>query len=135
VQQAFDDSGQRFGAEKIRIVLAENGIHVSKKRISSIRQELNLQSVRSGAKKEYKKRQAYKKQNLVNRDFYAERPNQIWVSDITYFKGDNYRIYLCAIIDIFSRRMVGYKTSQNCSTNLVATTFKKVFESRGTPSN
>lgn len=135
VQQAFDDSGQRFGAEKIRIVLAESGIHISKKRISSIMQELNLQSVRSDAKKEYMKREAYKKQNLLNRDFYAERPNQIWVSDITYFKGDNYRIYLCAIIDLFSRRVVGYKISQNCSTNLVTATFKKAFNSRGTPSN
>ena len=46
VKQAFDDSSQRYGAEKIRIVLANTGIHTSKKRISAIMRELNLESVR-----------------------------------------------------------------------------------------
>ena len=57
VRQAFDDSSQRYGAEKIRTVLANAGIHTSKKRISAIMKELNLESVRQNAKKEYKKRQ------------------------------------------------------------------------------
>ena len=49
VQQIFDESQQRFGAEKIRIILAENGIHVGKKRIRGILQELGLESVRENA--------------------------------------------------------------------------------------
>ena len=51
VKQVFDDSEQRFGAEKIRIVLAESGIRVGKKRISAIMQELGLCSVRIRCKK------------------------------------------------------------------------------------
>ena len=51
VQQIFDDSSQRFGAEKIRIILAESGIRVSKRRIAAIMQELDLHSVRPDAKK------------------------------------------------------------------------------------
>lgn len=57
VQQVFDDSAQRFGAEKIRIALAESGIRVSTKRIAAIMQELDLHSIRPDAKKQFKKRQ------------------------------------------------------------------------------
>ena len=57
VQQIFDDNQQRFGAQKIRTVLAQNGVRVSVKRVSAIMQELNLRSIRSDSKKQYKKRQ------------------------------------------------------------------------------
>ena len=77
VQQTFDDSQQRFGAEKIRTVLAQAGIHVSAKRISAIMQELDLQIIRTSAKKQYKKCQQYQKQNLLAREFVADHPNQI----------------------------------------------------------
>ncbi|MDY5337950.1 MAG: IS3 family transposase [Intestinimonas sp.] len=52
VQQIFDDSSQRYGAGKIRIILAENGIHTSRKRISTIMQELDLRSVRTDSVQE-----------------------------------------------------------------------------------
>ena len=134
VQQAFDDSSQRFGAEKIRITLAESGIRVSTKRIAAIMQELDLHSIRPDAKKQYKKRQQYKKQNLLERQFTADCPNQIWVSDITYFKINDYWVYFCVILDLFSRKVVGYRVSRNASTNLVTSTFRTAFRERGDPS-
>lgn len=133
VQQVFDDSQQRFGAEKIRNVLVQSGIRVSTKRISAIMQELNLQSIRPDAKKQYKKRQQYAKRNLLEREFTAERPNQIWVSDITCFKVNNYWVYLCIILDLFSRKIVGYRVSRNASTNLVTTTFRNAYQERSKP--
>lgn len=63
VQQIFDNSQQRFGAEKILIILAENGIYVGKKRIRGIIQELGLKSIRENAKKDYKKRQECQRKN------------------------------------------------------------------------
>lgn len=57
VQQVFDDSKQRFGAEKIRMTLRECGVHVGKKRIREIMQELGLTSVRENAKSSYRNRQ------------------------------------------------------------------------------
>ena len=85
---------------------------VSTKRISAIMQELDLRSIRSDAKKQYKKRQQYAKRNLLEREFTAERPNQIWVS-----------------------RIVGYRVSRNASTNLVTTTFRNAYQERGKPKN
>ena len=135
VQQVFDDSSQRFGAEKIRVTLAGSGVRVSTKRIAAIMQELGLQSIRPDAKKQYKKQQQYKKQNLLERQFTADHPNQIWVSDITYFKVNDYWMYLCIILDLFSRRIVGYRVSRNASTNLVTSTFRTAFRERGNPSS
>lgn len=81
----------------------------------------------------YKKRQAYHRQNLLQQDFSAKRKNEIWVSDITYFKIKNYAIYLCVIIDLFSRRVVSYRVSRKCSTQLVTTTFRAAFRERNSP--
>lgn len=133
VKQIFDDSKQRYGAEKIRVTLAENGIHVGKERIRKIMNELGLVSIRENAKSNYKKRQQCQKRNLLNQEFKAKRQNEIWVSDITYFKVKDYAVYLCVIIDLFSRRVVGYRTSRKSSTHLVTATFRQAFEDRGHP--
>lgn len=133
VKQIFDDSEQRFGAEKIRVILAESGIRVGKKRISAIMQELGLCSVRTDAKKQFKRKQQYAKQNLLKREFSAEHPNQIWVSDITYFKVKSYWVYLCIILDLYSRKVIGWRVSKHMSTHLVTTTFKTTFQERGRP--
>lgn len=135
VQQVFDDSQQRYSAEKIRVVLVENGTHVSAKRVAAIMQELNLKSIRVDAKKQYKKHQRIRKKNLLQRNFTAEHPNQTWVSDFTYFRVNQYWVYLCVIIDLYSRKVVGYRVSRNASTHLITATFKSAFQMRGKPKN
>ena len=111
VKQVFDDNDQRFGASKIRMILAESGIRVSAKLVSAIMQELDLHSVRTDAKKLYKAKQQRQKQNLLERVFTASRPNQIRVSDLTYFKVKSYWVYLCVILDLYSRKVMGYKVT------------------------
>lgn len=136
VKQVFDDSEQRFGAEKIRRVLAEYGIKVGYTRVHTLMTEMGLESIRTDAKHEYKKQQARQRRNLLKRNFTAQNPNEIWVSDITYFKlqsGD--KIFLCVIIDLFSRKVVGYKVSQTASTQLVTCAFRRAFSDRGCPRN
>ena len=69
------------------------------------------------------------------KQFNADHPNQIWVSDITYFRIKDSWMYLCAIIDLFSRRVVGYRISRTASTRLVTTTFRDAYAERGNPKN
>lgn len=133
VKQVFDDSEQRYGAEKIRTVLAQSGIKVSKKRVTAIMGELGLYSVRVDSKKLFKKRQQRAKENLLKREFSADHPNQIWVSDITQFKIKDYWVYLCIILDVYSRRVVSYRVSRNSSTHLVMATFRVAYQERGKP--
>ena len=94
--------------------------------------ELGLRSIRGDAKRNYQKRQEYKK-NHLQQDFTASRINQTWVSDITYFKVNDYGIYFCVILDLFSRKIVGHRVSRKSSTHLVTATFKDAFSSRGRP--
>lgn len=133
MKQAFDDSEQRYGAEKIRRVLAASGICISKRRVAAIMRELGLHSVRVDAKKLHKRRQQLKKENLLKREFSASHPNQVWVSDITYFKVKSYWVYFCEIIDVHSRKIVGWRVPKNASTHLVTKTFKAACLERGRP--
>ena len=135
IQQIFDDSGQRFGSEKIRAVLNNNGIRVSNKRILEIMHELDLHSIRINAKSGYRKRQAYQKRNLVKQQFKVDTPNKIWVGDFTFFRFNGLALYVCVILDLFSRKVVGYNISKKSSTYLVTSTFRKAYSERGKPSN
>lgn len=126
IQDVFNEYRQVLGAEKIRTILVERGHQISKSYVADLMQEMGLTSVRTTAKKDYLKRQASgPKKNILRQRFYAERPNQIWVSDITYFKLEGHHFYVCVIIDLFSRKIVGYKVSKKNSTQLVTSTFKQ----------
>lgn len=130
IQQIFDSSKQRYGAEKIRAALAESGVRVGKERIRQIMVELGLESSRKEAKQNYKK---FLKRNLLRQNFKTEHKNEVWVSDVTYFKVKDCPFYLCIILDLFSRRVVAYHISKTNSTHLVTTTFRKSFADRGNP--
>lgn len=62
--------------------------------------------------------------------FHADKPNQIWVSDVTYFKLKQNHFYVCVIIDLFSRKVILYKISKKNSTQLITSTFKIACETR-----
>lgn len=115
-------------------MLAREGIRVSNKRISALMREMGLESVRVDAKKQYQRREKYTRQNLLHRSFKVAKPNQVWVSDITSFKIKGKWFYLCVIIDLFSRKVIGFRVSQKSSTQLLTATFKKAYQDRGNPS-
>jgi len=58
-------------------------------------------------------------ENLLKRDFGADRPNQKWVADITYVSTHDGWLYLATMLDIFSRKIVGWSMSDRLKTNLV----------------
>lgn len=56
--------------------------------------------------------------NLLNRDFYTDKPNKVWVSDITYIKTMKGFMYLCTVLDLFSRKIVGWSMSESIDSEL-----------------
>lgn len=129
IQQIYDDSHQIFGATKICAVMKEEGYRISIKMVRELMQQMGLASIRQDAKSNYdKENRGYK--NYLNQQFNATRPNEYWVSDVTYFRYDEKSYYICAVLDLFSRMVVGYKVGKSNSTQLVRSTFQMAYESR-----
>lgn len=135
IREIFNESRQTYGAEKIRAALLKQEIHMSNKRVSADMKEMGLESVRTDAKKQYELRRKRDKENIVKRKFTTDRPNKIWVSDFTYFEVEGRWMYLCVVIDLYSRRVVSYHISKSPSKNLVSRTFLKAYRKRGCPKN
>ena len=57
--------------------------------------------------------------NLLNRKFYSDAPNKSWVSDITYIRTYEGFLYVATVLDLFSRRIVGWSTDKNMDRHLV----------------
>jgi transposase InsO family protein len=130
IKDLYDESHQILGATKMTAILNERGYHVSFNTVSKLMKEMELYSIRDGAKSYYEKNRRKKRENLLQQNFTASAPNEIWVSDVTQFTVNNFRFYICVIIDIFSRKVISYHISKNNSTQLTKTTFKKAYEAR-----
>ena len=135
IRTIFDKSNQTYGAEKIRAALLRENIHICSKRVSAFMKEMGLESVRTDAKKQYELRKKRDKENIVKRKFTTDRPNKIWVSDFTYFEVHGKWMYLCVVIDLYSRRVISYHISRAASKNLISKTFLNAYRKRGCPKN
>ena len=134
IRDVFDEYQQVLGAEKIQTILVQRGHQVSKEYVSRLMSEMGLRSVRMTAKKEYLKlREPERKKNLLQQQFTADQPNQRWVSDVSCFKLRDRYLYVCVIIDLFSRKVIAYKISKKNSTQLITATFKMAYEERNPP--
>ena len=114
VQASFDESKQRYGSPRVHEDLLEQDERVSRKRVVRLMQEEGLQA---------RQRKRYKlttmsdhdqpvAANLLDRQFEAAAPNQRWVGDTTEFIiGGSGKLYLAAIMDLFSRFIVGWAVS------------------------
>ena len=130
IQSIYDDSEQIYGAGKITAILQNQGIKTSKKYVSQLMKELRISSVSTNAKKECKKWEKGQNRNFLQQQFQTERPNQVWVSDITVLKFHDKYYYLCVIIDLFSRKVISYRISHKSSTQLLTKTFKQAYADR-----
>lgn len=129
IQEIYDESNQIFGADKIAAIMKSEGIKVSSEMVRKLMREMGLFSIRQNAKKLYDD-ECLKYKNHLNQEFIAGKPNEIWVSDITYFKYSGKAYYICVIIDLFSRMVVAYKIGKTNSTQLVKSTFQNAYKER-----
>ena len=124
IRDVFNEYRQVLG----RTILTQRGHKVSTR---FVMREMGLTCVRSTAKQEYLRlREPEKKRNILQQRFTANKPNEIWVSDVTCFKLNDRYYYICVILDLFSRKIISYKISKKNSTQLITSTFKRAWELR-----
>ena len=124
IKECQDKCGKTYGYRRVHIWLERQGIYRNPKTILRIMQKYSLLScVR---RKKYRNYADYlhRYPNLLNRDFIATRPNQKWVTDISYIKTEQGNLYLSVIRDLFDNSIVAYKMGTEQNINLVLSTIK-----------
>ena len=129
IEEIFHKSRETYGSTKITAILKDRGYATCEKTVADIMHENGLFSVRASAKTLYLQHQK-RRENLVNRQFKTTRPNEVWVSDVTYFQFHSKTHYICVILDLYSRKVIAYHISLQNSTQLTKRTFKLAYESR-----
>lgn len=129
IQEIYYENRQIFGADKIAAIMKNEGIVVSTEMVRKLMREMGIGSVRQSAKKLYEN-ESKKHKNYVNQQFDTHAPNEVWVSDVTYFKFNEKAYYICVVIDLFSRKVISYKVGKKNSTQLVTSTLKMAYEER-----
>lgn len=129
IQEIYDEHNQIFGAAKIAAIMKSEGYKISADTVRELMRDMGLTSIRQDSKEIYDKEKRRHK-NYLNQQFTTTRPNEVWVSDVTCFRLNDKNYFICAILDLFARRVVGYRIGKNNSTQLVKSTFKMAFEER-----
>ncbi len=124
IQECQEKCGKTYGYRRVHIWLERNGIYRNPKTILRVIQKYGLLSV--VRRKKYRNYGEYlhKYPNLLNRDFSAERPNQKWVTDISYIHTNQGVLYLSVIRDLYDNSIVAYKTGTEQNVNLVLSTIR-----------
>ncbi len=125
IRECQDECGRTYGYRRVHIWLERNGIYRNPKTVLRIMQKYGLLSVIR--RKKYRNYGDYlhKYPNLLNRDFSAEKPNQKWVTDISYIHTKQGVLYLSIIRDLYDNSIVAYKTGTEQNVNLVLSTIRE----------
>ena len=119
IKECQDKCGKTYGYRRVHLWLEREGIHHDPKTILRVMQKYSLLSVIRRKKYRNYSNHIHRYENLLNRDFNAERPNQKWVTDISYIKTGQGTLYLSIIRDLYDNSIVAYKTGTEQNTNLV----------------
>ena len=124
IRECQEQCGKTYGYRRVHLWLKREEIYCNPKTVLRVMQKYNLLSVVRRKKYHYYSQALHKYPNLLNRDFKAERPNQKWVTDISYIHTHQGVLYLSVIRDLFDNSIVAYKTSTTQNVQLVLETIK-----------
>lgn len=114
-----------YGYRRMWLWLERQGIHRNPKTVLRVMKKYNLLSeIRRRRKWTQMGQQVHKYENLLNRDFHADRPNRKWVTDISYIHTKQGVLYLSMIRDLYDNSIVAYKTGTQQTVNLVLDTIR-----------
>ncbi|MBH9547532.1 IS3 family transposase [Pseudomonas aeruginosa] len=134
VNQLFSQSRGSAGSRSILGMLREEGVTIGRFRVRRLMRELGLVSKQPGS---HAYKQATVEQpdipNRLNREFATEHPNQVWCGDITYVWAQGRWHYLAAVLDLHTRRVIGWAFSAKPDAELVIKALDMAYEQRGKP--
>jgi len=135
IRRIFAKFRGRYGAPRIQAELAREGLAVSRKRVARLMREGGL---RAKGSRKYKATTDSNHSlpvapNLLQRDFHTERPDAVWVSDITYIWTRQGWMYLAAILDLYARKVVGWSFADRMTASLVCDAFDSAARLRKPP--
>lgn len=118
ITSIYFSSKQRYGSPRITLELNSLGYKASRITVAKYMKELGL---RSKLSKKFKvttnsKHNYLVVENVLDRNFIAEKPAQVWVSDITYIQTKEGFLYLTTVIDLYDRKIIGWSLSKGMST-------------------
>lgn len=122
IVRIHQESRGTYGAPRVHAELEKGyGIHCSRKRVARLMRESNLTGIHRrrfhGCTRRDPAREAYP--DLVNRDFTAEKPNQLWVADLTQHPTGEGWLYIAVVLDLFSRMVIGWAMGPHAAASLV----------------
>jgi putative transposase len=121
IQRVWHANWQVYGADKVWLQMNREGIRIARCTVERLMAHLGLQGARRGksVRTTTPDTSAPCPQDRVNRVFKADRPNQLWVSDFTYVSTWQGWLYVAFVIDVFARRIVGWRVSRTMHTDFV----------------
>ncbi len=121
IKEAFDGSGKRYGARKIWHELRRNNHDIARCTVERLVKSMGIQGVVRGQKPITTNPDTSLPcpDDKVNRNFTASMPNQLWVSDFTYVSSWQGMVHVAFVIDVFARKIVGWRVSTSMTTGFV----------------
>ena len=132
IRTIHERSRGTYGAPRIHAELADAGVHVGRKRVARLMRAENLRGVsrRKVQHTTQRKPGARPAPDLVQRNFTASAPNRLWVADITYVATWSGWLYLAVVVDVWSRKVVGWAMSTHLRTTLVIEALQMAVQQR-----
>ena len=124
IRECQEKVGKTYGYRRVHLWLHNHNVDVNPKTVLRVMQKYNLLSVIRRKKYRNYGNYLHRYENLLNRDFHADRPNQKWVTDISYIKTMQGTLYLSIIRDLYDNSIVAYKTGTEQNINLVLSTIR-----------
>ena len=137
IDKAWADNRKLYGARKVWHVLLREGEDVARCTVERLMRSLGIKGVIRGKKVITTNPDTSLPcpDDKVNRLFKADRPNKLWVSDFTYVPTWSGTVYVAFVIDVFARRIVGWRTSTSMKTQFVLDALEQAIWQRKTPDN
>jgi len=130
VSECQQRCGKTYGYRRVHLwLIREKSLHYNPKTILRVMNKYGLLSeIRRRKKYKTMGQQAHKYENILNRDFNADRPNTKWVTDISYIHTGQGVLYLSMIRDLYDNSIVAYKTGTEQTVNLVLNTIRAAMQ-------